>query len=78
MSGDGSRTAVIESEDELLLAAHPRPWNWIAIGANASGAHHLYLVDANNRKIGVIWGKAEEKTAAAKLIVKLVNEAGPF
>jgi hypothetical protein len=72
------RRAADEHEDELLEAAHPRPWNWVAIGANASGAHHIYLVDANDRKIGVLWGKAEEKAAAAKLIKMLVNEAGPF
>jgi hypothetical protein len=67
-----------EREDELLKLVHPRPWNWIAIGGNASGAHHIYLVDANDRKIAALWGKAEEKVAAVKLIIKLINEAGPF
>ena len=65
-------------EDQLLQTAHPRPWNWVAVGANASGGHHVYLVDANDRKIAALWGKAEEKMAAAELVVKLVNEAGPF
>ena len=51
--------AADDHEDELLKAAHPRPWNWTAI-------------------VAALWGKAEEKAAAAKLIVKLVNEAGPF
>lgn len=65
-------------EDELLPLAHPRPWNWTFVAANASGAGHIYLTDANGRKIAALWGKAEEKQAAAVLIVRLVNNAGPF
>lgn len=64
------------SEDELLAAAHPRPWNWTWVSANASGGGHIYLTDANGRKIGVLWGQATEKHAAADLIVSLVNQAG--
>lgn len=66
------------TEDELLKAAHPRPWDWTWIGANASGGGHVYLTDANGRKIAAVWGKAEEKEATADLIVALVNNAGPF
>lgn len=66
-----------KSEDELLRLIHPRPWNWEWIAAGSSGGH-IYLTGANNRKIAALWGKAEEKQAAATLIVKLVNGAGPF
>jgi hypothetical protein len=60
----------------ILEGAAPRPWNWLAIGANASGGHHLYLVDADGRKIAAIWGKAGEKSHTAQLIVEAVNAAG--
>jgi hypothetical protein len=65
-------------EDELLLAVHPRPWNWTWIAANAAGGGHIYLTDDNGRKIAALWGSAGEKKAAAELIVMLVNNAGPF
>jgi hypothetical protein len=55
--------------------AAPRPWDWIWVGENtASGGGHIYLIDANKRKIAAIWGKAEEKRATAELIVASVNE----
>lgn len=45
----------------------PGPFDWLAISANASGGHHLYIIDSNNRKIAALWGRAEEKTANACL-----------
>lgn len=57
----------------LLASAHPRPWDWIWVAANASGGGHVYLVDAGGRKIAALWGKAEEKKATADLIIALVN-----
>jgi hypothetical protein len=61
-----------------MSEAAPRPWDWIFVSANASGGGHIYLVDANGRKIAAIWGKAEEKEATADLILKAVNaEAAP-
>jgi hypothetical protein len=55
-------------------AAACRPWDWTAAETPTSnGNFHLYLVDANGRKIGVIWGKAEEKEATADLIIAAVN-----
>lgn len=47
----------------------PGPWDWMAVGANASGGHHLYVIDSTRRKIAALWGKAEEKKANAELIV---------
>ena len=68
----------LPTEEQLLKVAHPRPWNWTWVGANASGGGHIYLTDANGRKIAAVWGKANEKQAAAELVVALVNNAGPF
>ena len=53
--------------------AAPRPWSWLWTAANASGGGHIYILDANGRKIGVIWGKHPEKEATADLIVSSVN-----
>lgn len=62
-----------------LEKAAPRPWNALAIGVPGSGGFHLYLLDADGRKIGVIWGKRDEKLHTAALIVEAVNalEAAP-
>jgi len=54
--------------------AAPRPWDWTWVSANASGGGHIYLLDANGRKIAAIWGKGEEKEATADLIISLVNK----
>ena len=51
------------------MTAHtPGPWDWMAIGANASGGFHIYLIDSAKRKIAALWGKADEKQANAILI----------
>lgn len=55
----------------------PRPWDWIFVSANASGGGHLYLIDANGRKIAALWGGADEKQANAELIVQLINARKP-
>jgi len=55
----------------------PRPWNWVWVAAHTgSGGGHVYLTDANGRKIAALWGKPDEKAAAAELITFLVNAAG--
>jgi hypothetical protein len=60
-----------------MTEAAPRPWDWIAAETPTSnGKFHLYLVDANGRKIAVIWGKGAEKEATADLIIQAVNAAG--
>lgn len=63
--------STIDPED--LEKAAPRPWNTLAIGAHASGGFHLYLIDANGRKIGCLWGKADEKVFTGSLITSAVN-----
>jgi hypothetical protein len=57
-----------------MTEAAPRPWDWTWISVNnASGGGHIYITDANGRKIAAIWGKADEKQATADLIIKAVN-----
>lgn len=52
-----------------MSAQHtPGPWDWEAVSANASGGHHLYLIDSKRRKIAALWGRSEEKKANARLI----------
>jgi hypothetical protein len=66
-----------DSRDEKIMSEPaPRPWDWIWVSASASGGGHIYLVDRDGRKIAAIWGKAEEKTATADLIIKAVNAEG--
>lgn len=52
----------------------PRPWTLLAVGTQSgSGGFHLFVVDANGRKIGVIWGKRDEKMHTGSLLVDAVN-----
>lgn len=54
--------------DQLTKPA-PAPWDWEATGfATTNGACHLYIVDANGRKIAAVWGKGGEKEATAILL----------
>ena len=54
--------------------AAPTPWNWLSTqAASNNGACHLYIVDANGRKIAAIWGKGDEKVKTAELIIAAVN-----
>jgi hypothetical protein len=46
----------------------PGPWDFEWVSAKASGGGHLYIIDSAGRKIAAIWGKAEEKEFAARLI----------
>ena len=38
------------------------------------GNGHVYIVDANNRKIAALWGKPAEKIAMVELIIKARDE----
>lgn len=39
------------------------------------GNGHIYLIDANGRKIGVLWGKPAEKIALAEWITSSLDLA---
>lgn len=57
-----------------MIEHAPLPWDWMFVGANsATGGGHIYLTDANGRKIAAIWGKADEKVKTADLIIEAVN-----
>lgn len=52
----------------------PIPWNWVTSDSpSGNGAFHIYLVDANGRKIAALWGNGQEKRAMAERIVALAN-----
>lgn len=54
----------------------PFPWDWVASGTpSGNGLFNAYLVDANGRKIGAIWGKGAEKEAIADFILEACNAA---
>jgi hypothetical protein len=52
----------------------PRPWDWMFIATGQGVRGHVYITDANGRKIAAIWGKDEEKQATADLIISAVND----
>lgn len=48
----------------------PVPWSYetnAPVGVH-DGKGFVYLLDANGRKIGTVWGKPDEKLAVAELI----------
>jgi hypothetical protein len=48
----------------------PRPWSYQSNtkpGAHLGGGF-VYLLDANGRKIGTVWGTPDEKLAIAELV----------
>jgi hypothetical protein len=60
----------VTSEPELP----PLPWKWVSSGSSdARGQFHIYLVDANGKKIAAIWGREGQKTLVAQHITGLVN-----
>ena len=59
---------------DIASLAAPRPWHSEWSGTfTGNGSYHIYLVDANGRKIAAIWGKQDEKLATAELILSMVN-----
>jgi len=53
------------------MSLPPKPYALLESAmASANGAFHLYVVDANGRKIAALWGKEEEKLALGKMIVE--------
>lgn len=50
----------------------PGPYEYMTTAAldDHHGVGHVYIVDANGRKIASIWGKPDEKLALKDLILK--------
>lgn len=46
----------------------PGPWDWSGTPQYEGGGFHCYLLDANGRKIGALWGPNKEKIANAHFI----------
>jgi hypothetical protein len=48
----------------------PRPWTYEtnAPAGGHDGKGFVYLLDANGRKIGTVWGTPDEKLAVAELV----------
>lgn len=44
-------------------------------GDEPPGTGHLYIVDANGRKIASVWGRPAEKMALAELIIAASERA---
>jgi hypothetical protein len=67
------------ADDSGRMTDHaPLPWTWeTASKATANGNFHVYLVDANNRKIAAIWGPLSERIKTAELILRAVNGEEP-
>ena len=58
----------------MPIAAAPLPYSLdVARRQTDNGVMHIYIVDANGRKIAAIWGKEGEKEATANLILNAVN-----
>lgn len=55
----------------------PLPWSYqtnAPVGQH-EGKGFIYLLDANGRKIGTLWGKPDEKLAMAELICDAADAA---
>jgi hypothetical protein len=83
-SSDGPAAAASAARPQTQLRARamsdqaaPRPWSmqW-SDTFTANGMGHVYIVDANHRKIAAVWCRADEKEATAVLIVEAVNAWG--
>lgn len=49
----------------------PLPWSYEtnAAAGKHEGTGFVYLLDANGRKIGTVWGKPDEKLAVIEVII---------
>lgn len=50
----------------------PGPWHYetTALVGKPDGKGHVYVVDANGRRIACCWGPADTKIATANLMIK--------
>lgn len=53
------------------MSLPPLPWSYEtnALVGRHEGSGFVYLLDANGRKIGTVWGNPDEKLAIAKLVI---------
>lgn len=55
----------------------PLPWSYStnSLVGQHEGSGFVYLLDANGRKIGTLWGSPDEKLASAELICDASDRA---
>lgn len=55
-----------------MSGAPPGPYSFMttALPGEHLGTGHVYIVDANGRKIAACWGTKDEKLALAELIIR--------
>jgi len=58
--------------DRILDNLPPGPFQYeiTAPPGEHEGNRHVYIIDANGRKIASMWGRKEEKMALAALIIE--------
>ena len=59
--------------DETDANLPPGPWSYEEVRSEKSryeGSGHVYLLDANGRKIASIWGKPDEKMALVAYMIE--------
>jgi len=56
----------------------PLPWSYLtnAREGQHEGTGFVFLLDANGRKIGTVWGRPDEKLAVVELICDAADAAG--
>ncbi len=57
---------------EAIKSLPPGPWHYetTAPPDKHDGNGHVYVVDANGRKIAAVWGPPETKIATATMMIK--------
>lgn len=63
--------------DEDHLPSGPFEYETTAPLDGHHGKGHVYIVDANGRKIAVCWGKPDEKLAMKDMILKARAQFSP-
>jgi len=61
---------------EKKLPPMPYGYATTAQPGDYHGNGHVYIVDANDRKIAALWGKPDEKMALADLIIRASGGEG--
>lgn len=59
------------------LPPGPYAFHTTALPGQPIGNGHVYLVDANGRRIASIWGKGEEKIALVEMIIAASETVKP-
>lgn len=61
----------------MSLPPLPLAYEVTAREGEHEGSRHVYLVDANGRKVACIWGKPDEKIALTTMIINAAAKLAP-